>query len=376
VLSGPDLAREVLNDRAGQFARDKFIRRLFRRSWGRGLAGAEGAEWEQQRKAAAPFFRPSMVALQLQAFACRSDEVAGGLPADAAIELNGLALRIVARIVFSVLVEARSAIDPDAVAQDVPGYIAKVVDFGPLDLLPLPERLLDWLAGVDRDPQARRVRAAADRLVASRGDGAALSDLIALLDGIGPVRDNIGGLIPAALDTTVHGLSWALNTLALEPEWQAKLAAEAQAAGAVPTLDQLPLTRRVVQEVLRLYAPAPLLARSAKVDQILGGHKIRHGQTVIIAIYAMHRHRRLWDDPDRFDPDRFLPGRGVNPAWMPFGTGPRMCIAAQFAQAEIAVMLARLLAQFRLFPTDHQPDLMLRTATRSRNGLVVRMQRR
>lgn len=375
VLSHPDLAREVLNDRIGQFERDKFIRRLFRRSWGQGLAGAEGPAWESQRKAAAPFFTPGSVKQQLHAFARQTDAIAEKLPGDAETDLNALALRIVARIVFSVLVDARGAIDPDSVAKDVPGYIARVVDFGPVDLLPLPERLLDWLNGVDRDPQARRVRAAAERLTASRSNGSPRTDLIALLEGIGPVRDNIGGLIPAALDTTVHGLSWALNTLALRPDWQARLAEEAQAAGPSPALEQMPLTRRVVQEVLRLYAPAPLLARSARVDQVIAGHKVRRGQTVIVAIYAMHRHRQLWNDPDRFDPDRFLPEQGFNPAWMPFGTGPRMCIAAQFAQAEIAVMLARLLAQFSLQPTSHQPDLALRTATRSLNGLVVRMRR-
>ncbi|HEX4847444.1 MAG TPA: cytochrome P450 [Novosphingobium sp.] len=376
VLSHPDLAREVLNDRAGQFERDKFIRRLFRRSWGEGLAGAEGPHWERQRKASAPFFTPGSVKRQLQAFARETDGAMRALPDEDAVELNALALRIVARIVFSVLVEGRGAIDPEAVARDVPGYIARVVDFGPADLLPLPERLLDWLNGVNRDPQVRRVRAAAQRLAQERGNGPPRSDLIALLEGIGPVGDNIGGLIPAALDTTVHGLSWALNTLALRPEWQSRLAEEARAAGPSPALEQLPLTRRVVQEVLRLYAPAPLLARSAGVDQVLAGHSVRRGQTVIIAVYAMHRHPRLWDDPDRFDPDRFLPEHGSNPGWMPFGTGPRMCIAAQFAQAEMAVMLARILAQFALHPSGHQPDMMLRTATRSRNGLVVRLQRR
>lgn len=376
VLSHPDLAREVLNDRVGQFERDRFIRRLFRRSWGRGLAGTEGQEWERQRKAAVPFFTPGSVKRQLAAFTRETDAIADALPDDAETELNALALRIVSRIVFSVLIEARGEIDPEAVADDVPGYIARVVDFSPADLLPLPERLLDWLNGVDRDPQARRVRAAAERLAASRETGPARTDMIALLEGIGPVRDNIGGLIPAALDTTVHGLSWALQTLALRPEWQARLAEEARVAGTSPLLEQLPLTRRVVQEVLRLYAPAPLLARSAKVDQVIADRKVRRGQTVIIAIYAMHRHRELWDDPDHFDPDRFLPERGVNPAWMPFGTGPRMCIAAQFAQAEIAIILARLLAQFSVLPSRHKPDIFLRTATRSRNGLVVRLSRR
>ncbi|HEX4848488.1 MAG TPA: cytochrome P450 [Novosphingobium sp.] len=376
IVSSPDLAREVLNDRTELFARDRFIRRLFRRAWGQGLAGAEGPAWERQRKAATPFFRPSAVAAQLAAFARESDRVAGTLGEDQTVELNWLAMRIVSRIVFSVLVDARGAIDPEEVARDVPGYITRIVDFGLPDLLPLPEPVLDWLSGINRDFRARRVRAAADRLAAMRGGTEPYRDLIALLERAGPARDNIGGLIPAAMDTTVHGLSWALNTLALRPEWQERLAREARAAGPQPTLDQLPLIRRAVQEVLRLYAPAPMLARSAAVDQEIAGHKVRRGQTVIVAIYAMHRHSRLWDDPDGFDPDRFLPERGPHPASMPFGTGPRMCIAAQFAQAEIAVVLARLLARFEVRPTGHQPDIGLRTATSSRNGLMVRMRAR
>jgi cytochrome P450 len=376
VVSSPDLAREVLNDRADLFDRDKFIRRLFRRAWGKGLAGAEGEDWQRQRKAASPFFRPSAVAAQLGAFAREAEAVADSLPDEAEIDLNALALRIVSRIVFSTLVEARGEVEPEVVARDVPGYIARIVDFGVLDLLPLPERLIDFLRGVDRDPQARRVRAAADRLAAARGEGAPRADMIALLEGKGPVRDNIGGLIPAAMDTTVHGLSWALHTMALRPEWQQRAAAEARACGTEVTLDQLPLTRRIVQEVLRLYPPAPLMARCAAVDQAIAGHPVRRGQSVIVAIYAMHRHSRLWDRPDQFDPDRFLPERGLAEAWMPFGTGPRMCIAAQFAQAEIAVVLARLLARFALRPAGSEPVVSLRTATRSLNGLHVVATRR
>lgn len=376
VVSSPELAREILNDRADLFARDKFIRRLFRRAWGKGLAGAEGPEWQAQRKAASPFFRPSAVAEQLGAFAREADAVADSLPAESPVELNALALRIVSRIVFSVLVDGRGAVDPEAVARDVPGYIAKIVDFGPLDLLPLPEPLLDRISGVNRDPRTIRVRAAADRLTSARSEGPHRNDMIALLEGVGPVRDNIGGLIPAAMDTTVHGLSWALHTLALRPEWQRRAAAEAVAAGPAPMLDRLPLIRRVVQEVLRLYPPAPLLARSAAVAQEIAGHKVRRGQTVIVAAYAMHRHPRLWDNPDRFDPDRFLPERGIHEAFMPFGTGPRMCIAAQFALAEIAVILARLLARFELLPTGSVPVVSLKTTTRSLNGLHALVRRR
>lgn len=370
VVADPDLARLVLNDRADSFTRDRYIRRLFRRSWGKGLAGAEGEPWQRQRRAVAPFFRPQAVTRHLKAFADAAQAVAAELPAGTEVEARRFASRIVARVVFSTLVEANGEVDFDAAADDVQPYITRLAGFRAFDLLPLGEHLIDRIAGIDRDPAVIRLRALAARIAGARGP-APRGDMIDLLMGEGPIEDNVRGLFPAAMDTTVNALAWALHTLALRPEWQAQLATEARACAGEYTLDRLPLTRRAVQEVLRLYAPAPLLARSPTHDQELGEHRLRRGQTVIVAIYALHRHHRHWHDPGEFDPDRFLPGKGVNPAYMPFGIGPRMCVAAQFAQAELTVILARLLTNWELTPTDRVPDVSLQITTWSRTGLHI-----
>ena len=227
-------------------------------------------------------------------------------------------------------------------------------------------------------PAVQHLRAVASSLAAKRGAVEMRGDdMIALLEGVGPVQDNILGLMPAAMDTTVWGTSWALYTLASQPEWQAKVALEARDCGGTFTLDHLPVTRRVVQEVLRLYPPAPLVVRAASKQQELGGFRLKKGHTVAISIYAMHRNRKFWDAADAFDPDRFLPERfGNNPAYMPFGTGPRMCIAAQFALAEMIVVVARLLAELELAAAGAQPQVTLQVTTRSATGLNVVAQRR
>jgi cytochrome P450 len=178
------------------------------------------------------------------------------------------------------------------------------------------------------------------------------------------------------MDTTVAGTSWVLFTLACRPLWQDRVAAEARAAGGDFQLEKLPLTRRVVQEVLRLYPPAPFLIRSSAAAGQLGGFPLHKGQPVAIAIYAMHRHRRIWDNPDSFDPDRFLPERGQHPGWLPFGAGPRVCIAAQFALAEIAAVAARLLMELELTPAEPAPRVSLQITTRAVNGLLVKARRR
>jgi len=378
VISDPELARAVLHDREGNFTRHPNMKRLMRRSWGKGLAAAEGEDWRRQRKAATPAFTPAAVDRRLAQFGLAAGKAAAAWPVGEQIDLAHVVARIIADIVFTALVDAQGAVDTRAVAADLPRYINRIANMDGLDLVPLPEALHDLRAGIAGDPAVRHLRAVASTLAASRGAGELRGDdMIALLDGVGPLRDNILGLMPAAMDTTVWGTSWVLHTLASQPEWQARVAREARDCGPDFTLDRLALTRRVVQEVLRLYPPAPLVVRAAAKRQELGGFRLMKGHTVIISIYAMQRHGAFWENADAFDPDRFLPERlGNNPAWMPFGTGPRMCIAAQFALAEVAVVVARLLAELELAPAGAQPQVTLQVTTRSSTGLNVVARRR
>jgi cytochrome P450 len=72
---------------------------------------------------------------------------------------------------------------------------------------------------------------------------------------------------------------------------------------------------------------------------------------VVIAPYVLHRHRRLWERPDDFDPSRFLPGardRIGRYAYLPFGAGPRICIGAAFALQEATLVLSAIMRDFRI----------------------------
>jgi cytochrome P450 len=119
---------------------------------------------------------------------------------------------------------------------------------------------------------------------------------------------------------------------------------------------QLPLLRRVLDEGLRLYPPAWVFIRQALGPDVLDGCEVRRGDNLVVSPYLMHRHPDYWTNPEAFDPDRFSPERGEpfhKFAYLPFGAGPRLCIGLQFAQAEMVIVLARLLQHYtvRTAPT-------------------------
>jgi cytochrome P450 len=120
-----------------------------------------------------------------------------------------------------------------------------------------------------------------------------------------------------------------------------------------------------VDEALRLYPPAFSLVRQAQAADEAAGVPVPARAVVLIVPWVLHRHRRLWRDPDLFDPTRFLP-EAESPArfsYLPFGAGPRACIGAQFALTESVLILARLMQAFHIERADREPVLPVATIT-------------
>jgi cytochrome P450 len=167
------------------------------------------------------------------------------------------------------------------------------------------------------------------------------------------LRDNLLTFIVAGHETTALTLSWALYLCAYDPAVQAAAHDEARAvlgdrAATQSDIANLPLIRQIVDEALRLYPPAAFLSRTAQAADELCGREIRPGDTVVLPIYALHRHHMLWENPDQFDPSRFADPKAVERfAYLPFGDGPRVCIGANFALQEAVIILATLLARHR-----------------------------
>ncbi|KEO53967.1 cytochrome P450 [Thioclava pacifica] len=397
MVMDPDSLRHVLKTRVEDYPKSLVTKLILGPAVGEGLFVAEGAEWRWQRRAASPVFAArNMEALApvmqaaAEASARRIEATAGtGRAIDLHQEMVAATFEVISDVTFS----GDEGFDRAAIHAAIDAYIAQTARVSILDLfalpawIPRPHRMIS--AGVVRDLKAHADRAIEARRAVGAKD---VPDLLDLLDRAqdpetgremspAELRDNLLTFIVAGHETTALTLAWALYLSAFDPQVQEAARAQAQAVlGArsttVADLENLPLTAQIVNESLRLYPPAGFLSRTAQKPDRLLGREIRKGDTVMLPIYALHRHHALWDDPDAFRPERFANPTHDRFAFLPFGAGPRICIGAGFALQEAQIILATLLARFRFTAVPGRapvPEMIL--TTRPRGGVWLTVER-
>ena len=369
ILNRPASIHHILVDNPANYRRTAATIRMLRPLLGKGLLLSEGEDWRDQRRIIAPALGPRTIPMVARHIARATDALIdrlarrGGRPIDLLAEMQFLALEIAGRSMFSLSMDRHG---PE-LRQLISGYAEHLGRPSLLDfLLPLPipsPRDLArrrfrrrWMALIGRLIDDRRGRAV-------EGMPADMFDLLSTQEG-DPVRlaDQVATLITAGHETTAVALFWALYLVATKTEVEEHIAAEATPLdlgpdGAAEALPRLVYTRAVVHEALRLYPPAFTLARQARNADVAGGIAIPAAAVVMIAPWVLHRHRRLWDQPERFDPTRFLPGAPPPErcAYLPFGMGPRVCIGAQFALTEATLVLAAMTRAFHIERADAEP---------------------
>jgi cytochrome P450 len=199
------------------------------------------------------------------------------------------------------------------------------------------------------------------------------------------IESNVSTLIGAGSDTVAVALTWAIYLLSQTPH--VRLAVEAEvdahtqdASLTLEALDKLVWTRAVIEEAMRLYPPTPVIGRMACNEDRLGAERIPTGATILISPWVIHRHTRLWDEPDQFKPERFLPGRRdqiARFAYLPFGAGPRICLGMSFAMQEAVAVLATLIRYVHFERADNSPvQLCQRFTLQTETPLLMRARAR
>jgi cytochrome P450 len=199
------------------------------------------------------------------------------------------------------------------------------------------------------------------------GPGREREDLLSMLlaaqdeeTGLGltdaQLKDEVLTLLLAGHDTVGAALGWSWYLLGQHLDVQDRLTDEVRGrlGDRPPTMSdlaELPLTRAVSEEALRLYPPAPGLPREAIGPGEVDGFAIPRKPIVVLSQHVTHRHPEFWEERARFDPERFLPARAAGRpkfAYSPFGGGPRSCVGNQFALMEGTLVLAAIARRFRV----------------------------
>lgn len=396
----PALIRTLLVDEAASLEREAFMTRALAPALGRGLLTSDGSLWRSQRRTTAPVFRPDHIRTFVPGMAAAAEATRDrwlARPREApAADLAQEMMRTAFDIITTTMASGEPGLDAARFAAAMEDYLGQTNWKMAYVMLGLP----GWLPhpGARRGAAAARaLRTAVTGLIAARrARGGAEQDLLGLLltaphpetDRAMPdeqLVDNLLTFVAAGHETTALALTWTFRLLADHPGVERRVLAEIAAAGldiarAPDLADRLPYARQVLMEAMRLYPPAPLMVRRTTRAIRLGDTPIPAGRSVHVPIYALHRHRRLWERPDVFDPDRFDPAQHAardRHAYLPFGAGPRVCIGMGMAMTECLVVLATLLPAFRLRPAaPTMPTARFRVTLRPHGGMPMHLTRR
>jgi cytochrome P450 len=399
VVSEPAAVKRVLLDNGANYYKTEITRRILEPGLGKGLITLEGDTWKAHRRTMAPSFDLKSIAAYTPIMTGAAEELLAKWRAQASAntdvsdDMMEVTLKIISRTMFSS--------DSDEI-MNIMSHAAEryqaTVRPNILDLFHVPDGIAGWSRRRASHKAFFEFDKVIDGLIESRMQDSqnAPKDLLARLiaardDETGSgmtaqeVRDHIITMFMAGHETTSMALTWTWFLLSQHPAIEQKLHAELDSvlAGRAPTQDdlhKLTYTRMVIDESLRIYPAVPAMERQAIEADELAGVVIPKGALVLIVPWVLHRHQKLWKNPERFDPERFSPEQSSARqrfSYLPFGGGKRICIGAAFATAEATILLAHLAQHFmlRLVP-GHVVEPQGLITLRARNGMKMTLSRR
>jgi cytochrome P450 len=399
MMNQPDLVKTVLKERPDDFPKSERISEGLRPLLGNSVFLTNGDAWKRQRRIIDPAFEGGRLRETFPAMWEASEEAAKrleghvGKTVEIEAETSHAAADVIFRTLFSIPIKHHLA---QAVFDEFRIYQRSQPILNLAAFVPLPR----WMPRMFRKgtrASAAKIRRLITELTHMRmdqiQDGTAPDDLATkIMTTADPVTgetfdademvDQVAIFFLAGHETSASALAWTLYLMATNPDWQDKLAQEAKALDRCDfaVMSKLRLSRDVFREALRLYPPVPMMVREAQCPEQFRDREVKKGSQLVLSPWHLHRHERLWDNPDGFDPTRWQTENGKKcqrEAFIPFSAGPRVCTGAGFAMVEGPLILSRILRDFRVLPVEgHVPVPVAHLTVRSDKGIWLRLERR
>lgn len=397
MCNDPALIARVLNERPDDFPKSNRIREGLNPLLGNSVFVTNGDVWKRQRRIIDPAFEGGRLRDTFPAMWAAGQAAVARMPVgvvEVEEEMSHAAADVIFRTLFSIPIEHEVATQ---VFAEFRTYQRSQPLLNLAAFLPLPRwfprlhqgatkrsaaiirgliarltegRAADIAAGTAPDDLATKMMVTPDPLTGARFDTAEMTDQVAIF-------------FLAGHETSASALGWALYLLAMFPDVQDRVAAEATGLGEVPdfaVMARLKFTRDVFREVLRLYPPVPMMVRENICPEDLRGRAVKPGAQIVLSPWHLHRHDRLWANPDGFDPDRWQRAENkvsARDAYMPFSAGPRVCTGAGFAMVEGVLLMAMLARAFRFERVEGRvPVPVAHLTVRAKDGIWLKVNRR
>uniref|UniRef100_A0AAT9UUR2 Cytochrome P450 6PZ12 n=1 Tax=Maconellicoccus hirsutus TaxID=177089 RepID=A0AAT9UUR2_MACHI len=162
----------------------------------------------------------------------------------------------------------------------------------------------------------------------------------------------------AGFETSSTTLGYALLELCLNPTIQDEVRREIHQVLTsndnqltYDAVKKMKYTDMVIAETLRKYPPAAMLFRRCCENYKIPQTKviIPANTSVIVSIYGIHMDEKYYTNSEQFRPERFTEqeiAKRPNYTYLPFGEGPRVCIAERFAKMKVKIGLIYALKDF------------------------------
>ncbi|MFC4214974.1 cytochrome P450 [Pseudophaeobacter arcticus] len=394
LINQPDLIKRVLKEEPDVFPKSDRIAEGLKPLLGNSVFLTNGETWKRQRRIIDPAFEggrlkatyPAMRAAADSAIVRLQRQVGQGAKIEAEEITSHVAADVIFRTLFSIPIE-------NEVAGEVFTRFRNYQRSQPLlnlaAFVPLPKWMPRFFRRGTR-PNAKVIRALITKLTEARmaaiKAGTAPEDLATkIMTTCDPdtgerfdaqeMVDQVAIFFLAGHETSASALAWTLYLMGLYPDWQDQLVLEAEALEDenFSAISKLRLSRDVFREALRLYPPVPMMVREASCPVTFRNRLVPKGAQIVLSPWHLHRHERLWDNPDGFDPSRWQTENGKQcqrEAYIPFSAGPRVCPGAGFAMVEGPLILSLILRHFKITcKSGAEPVPVAHLTVRSKNGI-------